>query len=1008
MSEPKLISPMLDDFAMGAPISDRHGVRCCPAMPVGSDKRYIVKVISIPASQVQLEAFLLTGVYSNEAAALEYFKNLADDIVDEVETLNKLAKLEGFLPYEKYQVEPMQGEVGYDVYLLSPYRRSLEKYFRRTPMTHLAAVNLGLDLCASLAVSRHTGYLYTDLKPSNVFVSDDNEFRIGDIGFIKLDSLTYTSMPGKCISQYTAPELQDPMASLNITADIYAAGMILYQAYNGGSLPFDGTAPDGPLEAPLYADYEMTEIILKAIDPDPALRWQDPISMGQALVSYMQRNGANDTPIVPPAAIVTDEQPAAIATDVESTEDDSAEEIVEALEDDVEQILLDGFDLDEFLAEGDTDGSLLESGMDPEDSMAELDETPEDSQEALNEASALLLEEPEESSEESEEEDFTNLTFLDDIDDATENNSEDDEAYSDLSGDASDILSQADDLIAYEPPDPFEALASAPASQGHASEETKVIPTAVSVAVRDEDVEDDDDDDDYEPMGKKSGKKLVAIVLVLLLLAGLAFGGYLFYTNYYLQQITDMTLTGSEDTLVVSITTDLDHSLLTVICTDTYGTRQESPVINGTATFTGLNPNTLYKVRVEVSGLRKLEGETSENYTTPAKTEIVNFTAVTGGETGSVILNFTVTGMDTDSWNVTYSTDGEEPKTLPFSGHMTTITGLTEGKTYTFTLNSDKALYIVGTEQIEHTVVAPVYAENLAITGCADNKLSVAWNVPEGATVSSWTVRCYNDSGYDESVTTEGTSVIFEDVDCSKAYTVEVTAAGMSSGDRCYMTENAMTVSNIQVAAIDNQKLSLTWDYSESEPNGQWFVVYTVDGSEQSNILRTDKNSAVITPYVPGSTYTISIQLENGATVFGGETTYQTAEAPKFDGYLITSDKIVFKMCKRPSKNNWSYTNVPDKDYTDTFTVGTKAAFVARLRNKYNTSADVITTMYVIRDESGKLISCETTGQTWTSMWYKYYGELDIPSIPSVPGNYTIEVYFNGMWAHEQSFKVVE
>ncbi len=979
MSEPKLISPMLDDFAMGGPISDHHGVRCCPAMPNGSDKRYIVKVISIPASQVQLEAFLLTGVYSNEAAALDYFKTLADGVVEEVEALNRLSKLEGFLPYEKYQVEPMQGEVGYDVYLLSPYKRSLDKYFRRTPMTHLAAVNLGLDLCASLAVARHTGYLYADLKPSNVFISDDHEFRIGDIGFVKLDSLAYTSMPEKYISQYAAPELHDPMASLNITADVYAAGMILYQAYNGGALPFDGPAPTGPLEAPLYADYEMTEIILKAIDPDPAVRWQDPITMGQALVSYMQRNGANDTPIVPPAAIVTD---------TELAQEEPAEEPTEEPADDAEQILLDGFDLDELLAE---------DGEQPQEEVIEPAQVPSTE---VDEAVDNPQEEAEETAENSEDEDFTNLTFLDDIEDA-------DGSYEDLSGDASEILSQADDLIAYEPPDPFEALSAAPAAQPHASEETKVIPLKTPVATIDDD-DEDDDDDDYEPMGKKSGKKLVAILLVLLLLAGIAFGGYVFYTDYYLQQITDMTLTGSEDTLVVSITTDLDHSLLTVICTDTYGTRQESPVVNGVANFTGLNPNTLYKVQVEVSGLRKLEGETSENYTTPAKTEIVNFTATTGTETGSVILNFTVTGMDTDTWDITYSAEGEEPKTVTFSGHMATITGLTEGKTYTFTLSSDDAHYIVGTEQIQHTVVAPVYAENLAITGCADNKLTVGWDAPEGATVDSWTVRCYNDAGYDETVTAQSTSVIFENVDCTKAYTVEVTAAGMSSGDRCYMTANAMTISNIVITPTDTQKLSLTWDYSVSEPNGQWFVVYTIDGSEQSQIIRTDKNSAVITPYVPGSTYTISIQLENGATVFGGNTTYQTPEATKFDDYLITSDKVVFKMCKRPSKNNWSYTNVPDKDYTSTFKVGTKAAFVARLRNKYNTSSDVITTMYVIRDENGKLISNETTAQTWTSMWYKYYGELDIPSIPSTPGNYTIEVYFNGMWVHEQSFKVVE
>ena len=983
MSEPKLISPMLDDFAMGGPISDHHGVRCCPAMPSGSDKRYIVKVISIPASQVQLEAFLLTGIYSNEAAALEYFKELADGVIKEVETLNKLSKLEGFLPYEKYQVEPMVNEVGYDVYLLSPYKRSLEKHFRRVPITHLSAVNLGLDLCASLAVSRHIGYLYADLKPSNVFVSDDNEYRIGDIGFIKMDSLPYTSMPEQYLSPYAAPELFDPMNSMNSTVDVYAAGMILYQAYNGGTLPFDKHAPETALEAPIYADYEMAEIILKAIDPDPAVRWQDPIAMGQALVSYMQRNGANDTPIVPPAAIVTDEEP---------------EEIEEV--EDLDQIQLDGFELDEIL-ESEEEIPQNQEDAETAEGVAE-EETAEEPEEAVEE----VIEETNE--EEAQGEDFDNLTFLDDIDEMVDGDANSaTSAYETLSGDALDILSQADDLIAYEAPDPFEALAARSNESANAIAETKIIPGAsVKAAIADD--YDDDDDYEYEPMGKRPAKKFVAILLVLLLLAGIAFGGYVFYTDYYLQQITDMTLTGSEDNLIVSITTDLDHSLLTIVCTDTYGTRRESPVVDGRASFTGLNPNTLYRVEVVVSGLRKLEGETSENYTTPAKTEIVNFTAVTGSETGSVILNFTVSGMDTDTWTMTYSAADEEAKSVTFNGHMVTITGLTEGKNYTFTLSSEEALYIVGTEQIEYTAVAPVYAENLAITGCSDNKLTVSWDAPEGAVVSSWTVRCYNDSGYDETVTAETTSVIFENVDCSKAYTVEVTAAGMSSGDRCYMTANAITISNITLTPVNAQKLSLTWDYSVSEPNGQWFVVYTIDGSDQAQVIRTDKNSVEITPVVPDSTYSISIQLESGATVFGGTTTYKTAEAAKFSGYLITSDRVVFKMCIRPNKANWSYTNVPDKDYTDTFKVGTKASFVARLRNQYNVSSDVITTMYVIRDESGKLISSETSAQTWTSMWYKYYGELDIPSIPSVPGNYTIEVYFNGAWVHEQSFKVVE
>jgi serine/threonine protein kinase len=297
LSEPKLISPMLDEFMMGDPLSEHHGVRCCPAMRKDSDSRYIVKIISVPASQVQLDALLLTGAYSTQAAALSYFKEMADDVAEEVEILKKLAKFEGFLPYEDYQIVPMEDAVGYDVYLLSPYKRSLDRFLKSKPVTHLNAVNLGLDLCASMAMCRRAGFLYADLKPSNIFVNEKNEFCIGDLGFIRLNALKYASLPERYRSPYTAPEIQDAMSCLNSTVDIYAIGMILYSVYNDGKLPKESELNE--LAPPIYADYEMSQIILKACDPDPEKRWQDPLQFGQALVAYMQRNSVNDTPIVP-------------------------------------------------------------------------------------------------------------------------------------------------------------------------------------------------------------------------------------------------------------------------------------------------------------------------------------------------------------------------------------------------------------------------------------------------------------------------------------------------------------------------------------------------------------------------------------------------------------------------------------------------------------------------------------------------------------------------------------
>ena len=68
MSDRKLVSPLLDGFQMGSPISEHNGVRCCPAMRENSDDKYIVKIISIPSSQNQLDALLLTGAYPDSAS----------------------------------------------------------------------------------------------------------------------------------------------------------------------------------------------------------------------------------------------------------------------------------------------------------------------------------------------------------------------------------------------------------------------------------------------------------------------------------------------------------------------------------------------------------------------------------------------------------------------------------------------------------------------------------------------------------------------------------------------------------------------------------------------------------------------------------------------------------------------------------------------------------------------------------------------------------------------------
>ena len=197
-------------------------------------------------------------------------------------------------------------------------------------MTGLRAVNLGLDLCEALSTCREAGYLFSNLKPENVFLTASGRFQLGDLGLTPLQDLQYASVPEEYLGPYSAPELSDIMAAPNPTIDLYSLGMLLYRIYNGNHGPFEDehTEPGmadklrltgKAMPTPLYADYELSAIILKACAPSPESRFQSPEELKQALTYYMQRNELSDTLIVPP--IVTSPLPILPDAEEEAEED---------------------------------------------------------------------------------------------------------------------------------------------------------------------------------------------------------------------------------------------------------------------------------------------------------------------------------------------------------------------------------------------------------------------------------------------------------------------------------------------------------------------------------------------------------------------------------------------------------------------------------------------------------------------------------------------------------------
>lgn len=999
MSELKNISPLLDGFTLGSPIAEHHGVICCPAIKENTNKKFIVKMITVPASQTQFDALMLAGAYKDPGDAMEYFRENGENLLQEAELLKRLSKVEGFLPFDGWQMEPItRRRLGYEVYLVGSYKRSLDKYIRKNPITHLEAVNLGLDLCSALSVCRQSGYLYVDLKPNNIYISEKKEYRIGDLGFLSLDAMRYASLPERCYSPYTPPELMDPMAPMNLTVDTYALGMILYQLYNDGHLPFSGAAPLETLPTPCHADYEMAEIIMKAIHPDPEQRWNDPKDLGKAIASYMQKNSVNDIPITP--FIPLDVTP-------EEITENSSENSDELVSDSVQEV-----SIADNISEDVQDSAPL----------SEMDPMPAEDNCVTAADSALLNEEPAEeepglignddaSDPNLSELKTTDAESTDPLPDRNDTDPEDEEIIpaSEISDEVAGILSKANDIIAHEIPE----------ETAFPAQEVQADPFAFVQ----EDSDEADEDFPAEPImdetiheaapatkknakhfedlsKKKKFKKFISGCFTVLILCGIGFAGFWYYQNIFLQTIDAISISGTQDQITVLVDSGIEESRLSVHCTDENGKRLTESVEGGKVVFSGLKPSTQYAIEVDMSGFHNLVGNASDVFTTDATTQILAFHAIAGSEDGSVMLNFTVDGNDPDFWNIRYTADGESEMVETITSHSTMITGLTVGKVYTFTLDGGSNFDLGGNTTVQYLASRLILAEDMTVTSANGTDVTIHWQTPGDVVVENWNVRIYDGYGFEEQITVTENQVLFTGIDPATKYTVEVTAAGMTQPSKITITADPIQLSDFQIDEKEKTEMTLTWKYTGNAPEGGWLLMYTVDGSG-SQVIPCEKDTAKITPLVPGANYEFILQAADNRTVFNNRVNHQTKEAQDFTENKFNADHIAFHLLKTPEDSKWHFETVTEESFTTTFASGDSASMVMESSTDLYMPGNKIQCLFVFRDSYGNILPelISEVSCTWKSIWdaeSTKTGELDIPILPSSPGNYVMEFYFDG------------
>ncbi|HXZ97533.1 MAG TPA: serine/threonine-protein kinase [Burkholderiales bacterium] len=118
--------------------------------------------------------------------------------------------------------------------------KGLREYFQRGARFELSdTVSIMTRLLDALAYAHDAGVVHRDIKPANIILTSNGKLKVADFGIAHLDSSNLTQAgammgtPG-----YMAPELYTG-TSVDRRADIFSAGVVLYQLLTGVK-PFTG------------------------------------------------------------------------------------------------------------------------------------------------------------------------------------------------------------------------------------------------------------------------------------------------------------------------------------------------------------------------------------------------------------------------------------------------------------------------------------------------------------------------------------------------------------------------------------------------------------------------------------------------------------------------------------------------------------------------------------------------------------------------------------------------
>ena len=190
---------------------------------------------------------------------------------------------------------------------------TLKKKIDKGPLKLDEAIDITIQIAQGLLKAHEQKIIYRDVKPANVFLTNDGVAKVLDFGLAKLSTQSVLTKTGETSGTiaYMSPE-QTRGEKIDHQTDIWSLGVVLYEMITG-KMPFKGEyeqamvysilndKPEPPTGIRTGVPMELERLINKALSKDPEERYQHIDEMLVDLRKVKTTKDISETTIVHPA-----------------------------------------------------------------------------------------------------------------------------------------------------------------------------------------------------------------------------------------------------------------------------------------------------------------------------------------------------------------------------------------------------------------------------------------------------------------------------------------------------------------------------------------------------------------------------------------------------------------------------------------------------------------------------------------------------------------------------------